>query len=115
MNDNLPDAEKLILKLSKSIKAKIVQEIFMIGIHTGGVWIANRINTILGFNKPIGEIDVSFHRDDFAKRGLKDRVRPTDIRFDVENKDIVLFDDVLNSGRTVRAAINEIFDHMRHL
>ena len=113
MNSKLPDAEVLISQLAKEMRPYISANTGLIGIHTGGVWVANRIHKILGVSLPLGEIDVSFYRDDYSKRGLNHTVRPSSIGFDVENKEIILIDDVLNSGRTARAAINEVFDHGR--
>jgi pyrimidine operon attenuation protein/uracil phosphoribosyltransferase len=68
---------------------------------------------LLGLDQEIGLIDVSFYRDDFAEKGLHPQVKPTLIPFDVEGQHIILVDDVLYTGRTTRAAINELFDYGR--
>ena len=110
---NLPNAENLFGKLERKIAPHVSEETGIIGIHTGGVWLASRLHHAFGIKVPLGVIDVSFYRDDYAQRGLKSKVYPSSINFEVENRDIILVDDVLHSGRTVRAAINEIFDHGR--
>jgi pyrimidine operon attenuation protein / uracil phosphoribosyltransferase len=85
----------------------------LVGVHTGGVWLAERLRRDLGVDAPVGILDVSFYRDDFHRSGLKPDVRPSQIAFDVVGSHILLVDDVLNTGRTVRAAMNEIFDYGR--
>jgi pyrimidine operon attenuation protein/uracil phosphoribosyltransferase len=82
-------------------------------VHTGGVWLAERLREALQIKDPVGILDVSFYRDDFDRSGLKPAVRPSQIAFDVADSHILLVDDVLNTGRTVRAAMNEIFDYGR--
>ena len=85
----------------------------LVGVHTGGVWLAERLKRELNVEQPVGILDVSFYRDDFDQSGLKPAVRPSQIAFDVAGSHILLVDDVLNTGRTVRAAMNEIFDYGR--
>ncbi len=85
----------------------------LIGIHTGGVWVAQRLHQALGAEEPLGILDISFYRDDFTRVGMNPAVRPSQIPFEVDERDIVLVDDVLYTGRTVRAALNEIFDYGR--
>ncbi|MGD8430285.1 MAG: bifunctional pyr operon transcriptional regulator/uracil phosphoribosyltransferase PyrR [Ectothiorhodospiraceae bacterium] len=87
--------------------------VVMIGIHTGGVWIARHLHRALGMETPLGTLDISFYRDDFSRIGMNPKVRPSNLPFQVEDRVIVLVDDVLYSGRTVRAALNEIFDYGR--
>ena len=77
------------------------------------IWVAQRLHQALGLKLPLGTIDVAFYRDDYKKKGLSAGVRPSDIRFPVEDAQIILVDDVLYTGRTIRAAINEIFDYGR--
>ncbi|MBC8007301.1 MAG: bifunctional pyr operon transcriptional regulator/uracil phosphoribosyltransferase PyrR [Prolixibacteraceae bacterium] len=113
MNKPLPDAEDLLARLAELIRASMTSDTALIGIHTGGVWLAQRLHKALGLRQPLGTIDVSFYRDDYSSRGLHPKVRPSDIPFDVAEADIILVDDVLNTGRTIRAAMNELFDYGR--
>ncbi len=85
----------------------------MVGIHTGGVWIAQRLKALLGLAEPLGALSISFYRDDFSQIGLHPEVKPSDLPFDVDDRHIILVDDVLQSGRTIRAALNELFDFGR--
>ncbi|MCE3000212.1 MAG: bifunctional pyr operon transcriptional regulator/uracil phosphoribosyltransferase PyrR [Betaproteobacteria bacterium] len=85
----------------------------LVGIHTGGVWLAERLHAALGLKLPLGTLDVSFYRDDFSRKGLRRNVKSSDIPFDVDGCDVVIVDDVLHTGRTIRAALNELFDYGR--
>jgi len=85
----------------------------MIGIQTGGVWVAEQLRLRKGIEPPLGELNIAFYRDDFSRIGLHPRVSPSNLPFDIENKHIILVDDVLYTGRTIRAALNEIFDFGR--
>jgi pyrimidine operon attenuation protein/uracil phosphoribosyltransferase len=85
----------------------------LIGIVTGGAWLAERLHAALQLEVPFGTLDVSFYRDDFQHKGLKRKVAPSDIPFEVEGRDLILVDDVLYTGRTIRAAMNELFDYGR--
>jgi len=85
----------------------------LIGIRTGGVWLAAEISRRLGLGEPFGELDISFYRDDFSRIGLNPKVSPSSLPFDTEGRDVILIDDVIMSGRTIRAAMNEIFDYGR--
>ena len=109
----LPDAEGLLAKLAEQIRRDAGPTVALVGIYTGGVWIAERLHQMLGLSTPMGTIDVAFYRDDYKKTGLRAGVRPSDIPFQVEDADIILVDDVLYTGRTIRAALNEIFDYGR--
>ena len=117
MNTSNPeiDAEALYERLSERVKAGIrdASNIAIVGIHSGGAWLAERLAEELNVRDRLGFIDVSFYRDDYAKHGLHAEVKPTQIPFEVENAAIVLVDDVLYTGRTTRAAINELFDYGR--
>jgi pyrimidine operon attenuation protein/uracil phosphoribosyltransferase len=109
----LPDAEQLLIRLTESLRRDISPSTALVGIHTGGVWLAERLLQNLQLPLPSGTLDVSFYRDDFAQIGLHPQVRPSDIPFAVEGSHIILVDDVLYTGRTIRAAINELFDYGR--
>jgi pyrimidine operon attenuation protein/uracil phosphoribosyltransferase len=109
----LPDAEDLLETLIPRIAPDVTPETAMIGIYTGGVWLAERLHQALGLKIPLGTLDISFYRDDFSKSGLHPQVKPSKIPFEVEGRHILLVDDVLYTGRTVRGALNEIFDYGR--
>ncbi|MEI7611692.1 MAG: bifunctional pyr operon transcriptional regulator/uracil phosphoribosyltransferase PyrR [Betaproteobacteria bacterium] len=109
----LPDAEVQCAALAELIRPQLKPNTVLVGIHSGGVWIAKRLNELLGLPGEIGLIDVSFYRDDFGEKGLHPQVKPTSIPFDVEDRPLILVDDVLFTGRTTRAAINELFDYGR--
>jgi pyrimidine operon attenuation protein / uracil phosphoribosyltransferase len=109
----LPDPEKLLATLVEKLRARANADLGIIGIRTGGVWVAEHLHQALGLTLPMGTIDVSFYRDDYGRVGLHPGVKPSDIPFKVENRNLLLVDDVLYTGRTVRAAINEIFDYGR--
>ena len=85
----------------------------MVGIHTGGVWVAEQLHRRLGLGDPLGSLDISFYRDDFTRIGMNPKVKPSRIPFSVDDRHIILVDDVLQTGRTIRAAMNEIFDYGR--
>ena len=96
------------LLASRSVSAPL-----MIGIHTGGVWVAQALHTELALTEPLGTLNISFYRDDFTRIGMHPQVQPSNLPFEVEDRHIILVDDVLHTGRTVRAALNEIFDYGR--
>ncbi len=85
----------------------------MVGIHTGGVWVAEQLHRRLGLGEPLGSLDISFYRDDFTRIGINPVVRPSELPFGIDDRHIILVDDVLHTGRTIRAALNELFDYGR--
>lgn len=108
------DAEAIYHSLlARAREAYAGETLKLVGVHTGGVWLAERLRRDLRVEAPVGILDVSFYRDDFDRSGLKPDVRPSQITFEVADSHILLVDDVLASGRTVRAAMNEIFDYGR--
>jgi pyrimidine operon attenuation protein/uracil phosphoribosyltransferase len=109
----LPDAETLCADLVRQLRPHVTPETGMVGIHTGGAWLAERLHQELGFVVPLGILDISFYRDDYRKSGLHKSVRASKIPFDVNGRHLLLVDDVLYTGRTVRAAMNELFDYGR--
>jgi len=109
----LPDAEKLCEQLVAELKPHIGPKSAMVGLYTGGAWLAERLHKQLGMKSPLGLMDISFYRDDYTARGLKHDPKRTKIPFDVNGAELLLVDDVLYSGRTVRAAMNELFDYGR--
>lgn len=110
-----PDAEALYSELLKGVKALIAaspQPMALAGITSGGAWLAERLQRDLGLAGPVGVISSSMHRDDFAQRGLASSAQ-TVLPFDVNGAHVLLIDDVLYTGRTLRAVINELFDYGR--
>jgi len=110
---NLPDVDTLCLQLAQLMRPHLTPDTALIGIHTGGVWLAERLHAELGIAEALGTIDVAFYRDDFGSRGLHARPRKSDIPFDIDGRPLILVDDVLYTGRTTRAALNELFDYGR--
>jgi pyrimidine operon attenuation protein / uracil phosphoribosyltransferase len=109
----LPDAEQLLQALIARMGPDVGPDTGLVGIHTGGVWLAERLHDALGLAIPCGTLDVSFYRDDYEQIGLHRDVKRSDIPFEVEGRPLVLVDDVLFTGRTIRAAMNELFDYGR--
>ncbi|HEY0634022.1 MAG TPA: bifunctional pyr operon transcriptional regulator/uracil phosphoribosyltransferase PyrR [Gammaproteobacteria bacterium] len=111
------DIETLLDEMATELQAQLAtsgrDNPCMIGIHTGGVWVAEALHRRLGLSCPLGTLDISFYRDDFSRVGMHPQVRPSSLPFTIEEQHIILVDDVLQSGRTIRAALNEIFDYGR--
>ncbi len=113
MNPN-PDAEALYARLLQAVRdGASGRDVSLIGIHSGGAWIAERLHRDLALKRPLGSLSSAFHRDDYGRRGLPNEMKGTEIPFEVDGADIVLVDDILYTGRTVRAALNELFDYGR--
>lgn len=111
MNDL--DAEALCQQLIEQIRPQLTARTALIGIHTGGLWLAERLHAALALSRPLGAIDVSFYRDDYGSKGLHANPQRTEIPFTVDDAHIILVDDVLYTGRTTRAALNGLFDFGR--
>ena len=109
-NDLLP---AMASALTQHLNQRPISEPRFIGIRTGGVWVAEALLRELGLDQPLGTLDVSFYRDDFTRSGLHPQVKPSQLPFEIEGQHLVLIDDVLMSGRTIRAALNELFDYGR--
>lgn len=114
---NIPEVPALLDSLEQSLRRYLsdrgIADPLLVGIRTGGVWIARELHQRLGLEEPFGELDISFYRDDFSRIGLNPRVTPSHLPFETEDRDLVLVDDVVMSGRTIRAAMNELFDYGR--
>ena len=114
---SLPNPADLIRQMAVDLRAHLtrraITEPRYIGIRTGGVWVAQALQEAMGDESAMGTLDVSFYRDDFSQNGLHPQVRPSELPFEVEGQHLVLVDDVLMSGRTIRAALNELFDYGR--
>ncbi len=100
-------------KLQSIIQEKDLDNPVMVGIHSAGVWIAQHLHESLNIKEELGELNISFYRDDFSRIGLHPQIKPSKLPFSLENKHIILVDDVLYTGRTIRAAMNELFDYGR--
>jgi len=95
------------------VPADALGDTAIVGIHTGGVWVADRLRERIRHQGPRGELNIAFYRDDFSRIGMHPSVSPSRLPFEVEDRDIIVVDDILYTGRTVRAAMNEIFDYGR--
>ncbi len=112
---SLPDPEQLLAQLAEQLMPVITENTALVGIHSGGVWLMERLLPLLSTAHALeyGLLDIAFYRDDFAHRGLRAENKPSQITFDVKDKDIILIDDIFFTGRTTRAAMNELFDYGR--
>ena len=115
MNPSLPDAEALVRDLAERMKGSVSADAGIVGIYTGGAWVAERLHRALGVTSPLGTLAVTLHRDDFGRIGLHRESRRSQIPFAVDGREVILVDDVLHTGRTIRAALNELFDFGRPL
>jgi pyrimidine operon attenuation protein/uracil phosphoribosyltransferase len=110
-------AEELICDMAEQLTEFLVrhnrEHPLLVGIHTGGIWVAQRLHTLLEIEQPLGHLNIAFYRDDFSRIGMHPRVTPSVLPYAVDDRHIILVDDVLHTGRTIRAAMNEIFDYGR--
>jgi pyrimidine operon attenuation protein/uracil phosphoribosyltransferase len=109
----LPDIEQVLARMTQALRPLLAREPLMVGIQTGGVWVAERLHRDLGLASALGTLDISFYRDDFTRIGVNPQVKASCLPVDLEDRHVILVDDVLHTGRTVRAALNEIFDYGR--
>jgi pyrimidine operon attenuation protein/uracil phosphoribosyltransferase len=107
------DAEALYRELLRGVQQLRTPDTRLVGITSGGAWLAERLQKDLGLAGQAGVISSAMHRDDFSKRGLSGAGQQTQLAFDVNDSHIVLLDDVLYTGRTIRAVLNELFDYGR--
>jgi pyrimidine operon attenuation protein/uracil phosphoribosyltransferase len=110
--NQLLDAESLYLALLKGVRSMLTPETRLVGITSGGAWLAARLQKDLALAGEAGSISSAMHRDDFAKRGLADG-GVTKLPFEVNGAHLIVLDDVLYTGRTIRAVLNELFDYGR--
>lgn len=108
-----PEIEKLLMTMATQLEQIAPDKPVMVGIQTGGVWIAEHLHKFMKLQTPLGHLNIAFYRDDFSRIGLHPQVTSSILPFNVEDQHIILVDDVLHTGRTIRAALNEIFDYGR--
>ena len=107
------DAEALYAELRAGVRALLEPESVLVGIWSGGAWLADRLQSDLGRSGPAGVISSTLHRDDFGSRGMAAGTDVTKLPFAIDGSRILLIDDVLYTGRTIRAVINELYDFGR--
>ena len=114
---HLPDIEQTCTELGQRLAAYLqqnhIEQPLLVGIRTGGVWIAERLQQQLQTEDGVSTLDISFYRDDFTRHGLHPQVMGSELPDSIEDRHIILIDDVVMSGRTIRAAMNELFDYGR--
>ena len=106
------NAEALYQELLRGVRSLCTANTRLVGITSGGAWLAERLQRDLGMSGESGQVSSVMHRDDFAQRGLSAGGQ-TSLPFEVDGADILVLDDVLYTGRTIRAVLNEIFDYGR--
>ncbi|MEQ6885575.1 bifunctional pyr operon transcriptional regulator/uracil phosphoribosyltransferase PyrR [Salicola sp. Rm-C-2C1-2] len=113
----MQDIEQLLNRMTDDLRAHIsaqgLSSLCPVGIRTGGVWVAQALRRRLGIETECGELDITFYRDDFSRIGLHPRISPSRLPYETEGQNLLLVDDVIMSGRTIRAAMNELFDYGR--
>ena len=105
--------DNMVNRISSHCDAHTLKNPLMIGIQRGGVWVASQLHRKLALKDPLGELNIAFYRDDFSKIGIHPEVRPSKLPTNLDDRHVILVDDVLHTGRTIRAAMNEIFDYGR--
>lgn len=115
--DDIATPDTLLAQMAETLKhlltERAIDQPLMVGIHTGGIWVAEQLHKSLNIAEPLATLDISFYRDDFSRIGVNPKVKPSKLPPQVEDRNIILVDDVLHTGRTIRAAMNEIFDYGR--
>lgn len=112
-NFDIPDIHAILDALEEKLVEKLNLNPFIVGIHSGGAWLADILHRRAGLEEPIGTLDISFYRDDFTKIGINPEVKASQLPVDIDDRNIILIDDVLHTGRTTRAAMNALFDYGR--
>ena len=107
------DIDATIERMAEALHPMLKKRPVMVGIHTGGVWVAQRLHRALKLTDALGALDISFYRDDFTRIGMNPQVKASSLPVSIEDRHVILVDDVMHTGRTIRAAMNEIFDYGR--
>ncbi len=107
------DIRAALTRMADELQPWCARQPLMVGIHTGGVWIARTLHARLGITEPLGTLDIAFYRDDFSQVGVNPKVKASNLPLNIDGRHLILVDDVLQTGRTIRAALNEIFDYGR--
>ena len=110
---DIVDIHATIAYMADELRPLLSRKPVMIGIHTGGAWVAAQLHKLLNLAEPLGTLDISFYRDDFTRVGVNPTVKTSNLPMNVDDRHVILVDDVLHTGRTIRAALNEIFDYGR--
>lgn len=108
-----PLIDTMTSQITELLQDRGIENPAMVGIHTGGAWVADALHKKLQIQQPLGLLDITFYRDDFTMKGLHPSVKTSELPFSTEDQHIILVDDALMSGRTIRAAMNELFDYGR--
>lgn len=107
------DIDAALDRMAQALRPGAAKRPVMVGIHTGGAWVAERLHRRLGLAEALGTLDISFYRDDFTRIGIHPQVRASNLPVAIDDRHVILVDDVLHTGRTVRAALDELFDYGR--
>ena len=113
MSDLMLDAEALYLELKRGVQRLLTPDTVLVGIWSGGAWLAERLAADLALPRKAGVVSSALHRDDFDERGLSGTPGPTTLHESIDGAHVLLVDDVLYTGRTIRAVVNELFDYGR--
>lgn len=115
MNTAMSQAEigRWLSRMAEALAREPREAAAFVGIHTGGVWVADHLRRLLHVEEPLGELNIAFYRDDFSRIGMQPSVQASQLPFDVDGRHLIVVDDILYTGRTIRAALNEIFDYGR--
>jgi pyrimidine operon attenuation protein / uracil phosphoribosyltransferase len=113
MNTPIPDATALYADLLQGVRGLLKPDLSLVGIWSGGAWLVEKLHADLGLPGSHGVLSSALHRDDFGERGLASTTDATHLPFSVDGRHILLVDDVLYTGRTIRAALNELYDFGR--
>ena len=113
MSTELPELDTLLDNLLQDLRGYLDRRPLMVGVHTGGVWIAQLLHRRAKLEEPLGTLDISFYRDDFTRIGMNPEVKNSDLPVAIDDRHIILVDDVMHTGRTTRAAMNVLFDYGR--